>query len=121
MARVIIPKTAEKMLAIAKLVFAKHTADGATSPLNALQDFNWTNNGPKVAEADALHAEAKELSKKLEKLYQDRDALLAPVEQAVRSSAKLLSGIYKSNPKNLGEWGFEVNDTISKKTDKPTP
>jgi hypothetical protein len=115
MARVVIPKTAEKMLALSKLVYGKHQADGANSPLNALQDFNWTDNGPKVAQAETLHLEAKELSKKLEKLYQDRDALLAPIEQAVRSSAKLLTGVYKSNPKTLGDWGFEVNDTPKKK------
>ncbi|MBP9152596.1 MAG: hypothetical protein KBF73_09960 [Flavobacteriales bacterium] len=119
MARIVIPKTAEKMLALSKLVYAKHTADGATSPLNALQDYNWGENGLKVAQAEALHAKAKELAKKLEKLYQDRDALLAPVEQTVRSSAKLLSSIYKSSPKNLGEWGFEVNDTPQAKKAKP--
>jgi len=121
MARVVIPKTADKMIALAKLVYGKHTADGAASPLNTLQDYNWTDNGSKVAEADDLNAQAKELEKKVEKLYQDRDALLASVEQTVRSSAKLLSGIYKSSPKNLGEWGFEVNDTPQKKGDAPQP
>lgn len=121
MARVVISKSPEKLLALAKLVYQKHTNDGATSPLNALQDHNWTDNGPKVAEAEDLQAQAKELEKKVEKLYQDRDALLAQVEKTVRASATLLNGIYKSSPKNLGEWGFEVNDTPTKKTDSPTP
>ena len=115
MARVVISKSPEKLLALAKLVYQKHTNDGATSPLNALQDHNWTDNGPKVAEAEDLQAQAKELEKKVEKLYQDRDALLAQVEKTVRASATLLNGIYKSSPKNLGEWGFEVNDTPTKK------
>jgi hypothetical protein len=38
MARVVIPKTAEKMLALAEKVYGKHTADGASSPLNLLKD-----------------------------------------------------------------------------------
>ncbi len=57
------------------------------------------------------------MERELEKVYQNRDALLAPVEQTVRASAKLLSSIYKKSPKNLGDWGFEVNDTATKKTD----
>jgi len=119
MARVVISKSPEKLLALAKKVYQKHTNDGATSPLNALQDHNWNDNGPKVAEADDLNAQAKELEKKVEKLYQDRDALLAQVEKTVRASATLLNGIYKSSPKNLGDWGFEVNDTPQKKGDAP--
>lgn len=121
MARVVIPKTPDKMLALSKLVYTKHQADGATSVLNALQDFTWTVNGPKVAQAEALNLQAKELEKQVEKLYQDRDALLKPIEQTVRSSSKLLSGVYKSSPKTLGDWGFEVNDTPQKKGEVPKP
>jgi len=121
MARVVIPKTPDKLLALSKLVYSKHQADGASSVLNALQDFNWTDNGPKVAQADALNLQAKELEKQVEKLYQDRDALLKPVEQTLRSSAKLLTGVYKNSPKTLGDWGFEVNDTPQKKKEEPKP
>jgi len=122
MARIVISKSPEKLLALAKTILKKHEDDGASSPLNTLLDANWTENGPKVAEADDLNAQAKELEKKVEKLYQDRDALLASVELTVRASANLLNGIYKNSPKNLGEWGFEVNDTpAKKKTDTPKP
>ena len=122
MARIVISKSPEKLLALAKKVLKKHEDDGASSPLSALKDANWTDNGPKVAEADDLNAQAKELEKKVEKLYQDRDALLTSVELTVRASANLLNGIYKNSPKNLGEWGFEVNDTpAKKKTDTPKP
>ena len=79
MARVIIPTNPEKALSLAEKVLKKHTDDGATSPLNVLKDFNWTDNGPKVVAAAALNAQAKKLEKEVEKLYQDRDALLKPV------------------------------------------
>lgn len=115
MARVVIPSNAEKALALAKDVLKKHTDDGADSPLNVLQDHNWTDNGPKVAEAVAINAQAKDLEKQVEKLYQDRDALLKPIKDTLRSSSRTLMGIYKSSPKKLGDWGFEVNDTPRKK------
>ena len=117
MARVVISKSPDKLLALAKRVLDKHTADGASSPLNSLRDFSWAEHATKVAAAEALHIQAKELERQVEQLYQNRDALLAPVEQTVRSSARLLNGIYKKSPKTLGEWGFEVNDTPTKKSD----
>lgn len=117
MARVKIPTNPEKLLSLADTVLAKHTADGPSSPLNVLQDHNWTDNGPKVADAKALNAQAKELEKQVEKLYEQRNALLKSIEATVRSSSRTLMGIYKSSPKQLGEWGFEVNDTAVKKAD----
>lgn len=118
MARVVIPSNAEKALALAGKVLKKHTDDGASSPLNVLKDHNWTDNGPKVAEAESLNTKAKELEKQVEKLYQDRDALLKPIKDTLRSSSRTLMGIYKSSPKTLGDWGFEVNDTPQKKEPK---
>ncbi len=117
MARVIIPKTTEKLMALADKVYAKHTADGASSPLNVLKDTDWNTNGSKLIAAKALHDQAKDMEKQLEKIYQNRDALLRPVDQTVRASAKLLNGIYRNSPRNLGDWGFEVNDTPAKKKD----
>ena len=119
MARVIIPTNPEKVLSLAEKVLEKHTSDGAASPLNVLKDFNWTDNGPKVTEAGLLNTEAKKLEKQVEKLYQDRDALLKPVTDTLRASSKMLMGIYKSSPKTLGDWGFEVNDTPQAKKPKP--
>jgi len=119
MARVVIPTNPEKTLSLAEKVLAKHTLDGATSPLNVLKDFNWTDNGPKVMQAQLLNTQAKDLEKQVEKLYQDRDALLKPVTDTLRASSKMLMGIYKSSPKTLGDWGFEVNDTPQAKKPKP--
>jgi len=43
------------LIKLAKGVYAKHQADAAESPLNGLEDDNWTDNGPKVAQAEELH------------------------------------------------------------------
>ena len=122
MARVVIPENPEKALRLAEKVMAKHTADGAASPLNTLNDHTWAANGPKVAQALALEAQAKQLEKDVENLYKQRNALIAPVKETLRSSRDLLLAAYKTNPKKLGEWGFEVNDTPQpKKKEDPKP
>ena len=121
MARVVIPQNPEKAIALAKKVYDKHLADGTDSPLNVLKDHNWTDNGPKIAEAEDLNKQAKDLEKQVEKLYQDRDALLKTITATLRSSSQTLMGIYKSSPKKLGDWGYEVNDTPQKKKEEQKP
>ena len=49
-----IPRNPEDLLELAGLVYAKHTTDGAASPLNSLADYNWTDNGAKIAQAQTL-------------------------------------------------------------------
>ena len=64
MARIVIPRSPEQILALAKKVYAKHIADGASSQLNPLVDYNWVDNGPKVAQADDLNAQARSWRRK---------------------------------------------------------
>ncbi len=118
-ARVVIPRNPDEFLTLAKLVFAKHTADGATSKLNGLSDYNWTDNGAKIDEAITLQARAKQMEKDLEELYRLRDIQIAPVDKTVKASRDLLLGAFASNPKKLGEWGFTVNDTAKAKPKNP--
>jgi hypothetical protein len=120
--RVVIPSNPEKKLDLAELVLAKHTTDGASSPLNALVDNNWTTNGPKVAAARALQDDITQREKDLENLYKQRNLLLAPVTESLKGSRDALVGIHRSNPKKLGDWGFVVNDSPkAKKKDEPKP
>jgi|GEM_PF-1060811 len=93
MARIVISKSPEKLLALAKKILKKHEDDGAASPLKTLLDANWTDNGPKVAEADDLNAQAKELEKKVEKVFQDMVAfpMKRSVLQGVLSLCALVS------------------------------
>jgi len=44
--RVNIPTNPAQKLDLAARVYAKHTADGANSPLNAMQYHKWDANGP---------------------------------------------------------------------------
>ena len=116
--RVVFPQNTEELLDLSKKVFAKHTADGASSPLNGLQDHDWADVGPKIEATLRKHLEAEDLRRRSEEAYKERDLILPAIKETLRASALLLKGANAKNPKRLGEWGFEVNDTppTSKKT-----
>lgn len=110
--RVKIPKNPEELLALASKVYAKHTNMLVTSPLNALQSHTWEVNGPQLLMASAFHQQAEEASRMAEEFYRKRDLILEEIDQSVKSSRDLLLSIYSANPKELGQWGFEVDDSV---------
>ncbi len=116
--RVKIPRNPQRRIALAASIYKKHLADGVKSPLQTLSDYNWTDNGPKITEAEDLELQAKQLEKDVEELYRQRDLLLEPITLTIRSSRDNLLGIYQANYKKLGDWGFVVDDTPRAK--KPT-
>lgn len=109
--RVVIPKNAEEKLDLAGKIFKKHTAMTTTSPLNALQTHTWAVNGPQVATALTLHQQAEDLKRQAEQAYRKRDLLMEEITESILASRDLLLGVYRDNPKALGDWGFEVDDS----------
>ena len=53
--RIIIPTKPAELLTLAQKIYDKHLADGASSPLNAMSDFSWSVEGPKVAPCGKLY------------------------------------------------------------------
>ena len=106
--RVIIPKNVREMLVLAGLINAKNTALGADSPLKIL---TWDVIGPTVPTALTLHNEAEALMRQAEEKFEQRDLLLAPIDDLVKQSRDTLKGVYRKEPRKLGEFGFTVNDT----------
>ncbi len=117
--RVTISANARESLALAKSVYTKHLADADKSVLLALDGLDWAVTGPKIDPCLAKHEEAETLSRKAEEAYRQRDASLAEIIEIVRASKNLLKGKYSKNPKALGDWGYQVDDTPPVK--KPTP
>ncbi len=109
--RVSVPKNVPDALSLAKKVFQKHTADGATSPLNELEDYKWSSIGPNIALAQAKHDQAEKLKEQMEQAYRDRDAFMPDIVGATNSSKGLLKAKFAKTPKRLGDWGYEVDDT----------
>lgn len=109
--RVEIPKNAEEKLDLAAKVYKKHTAMATTSPLNSLQTHTWAVNGPQVATTLTLHLQAEDLKRQAEEAYRKRDLIMNEITESLLASRDLLLGVYRDNPKILGEWGFVVHDT----------
>jgi len=118
--RITISTNTVEMLNQATKVYAKHLADGAASPLNALNDNDWAKTGPTVAIALAKHNEAEEFKGKMEAAYRERDLLTPSIAEILQSSRNLLKSINSKNPKRIAEWGFQIDDTAkAPKTTKP--
>ena len=109
--RVYLPTNPKGKLDLAAKVYAKHTQLGATSPLNTMQNHTWTSNGPEVANALTLHDQAESLKRQADEAYKKRDLLLAEIDESLKSSRDLLLSITRDNPKELGQWGFDVFDS----------
>ncbi len=103
--KVTISPNVEELLALAEIIYQKHQALGKASPLAVL---DWQAQGPRIAQALAAHKRAEELKRLMEQAYEQRDALLEPVDAIVRQSRDVLKGIYRNEPRKIGEFGFNV-------------
>lgn len=112
--RIVIPTAAKPLLDLAKEVFKKHQELSDQSPLRTLQSHTWEANGTKVATALDYHNEAEEHKRKAEELFKKRDLLITEIDHSVKASRDILTGVYRENLKQLGEWGFEVNSSVRK-------
>jgi hypothetical protein len=112
--RVAIPENVEQLLALAKLIYQKHVADGATSILNRMQEVSWTTLGPTIQPCLDKHQEAEALDSDREQAYGERDVLLEPIGNAVRATRDLLQGAFPRTLLRLGDWGFDVSQVTRK-------
>lgn len=109
--RIVIPTNPSDLLILAQKIYDKHVADGATSPLNAMSDYNWATEGPKVVPCKKNNDDAEAAAKKAEQFYRQRDVDLPQIKSIVQNSAAVLKSIYAKNPKVLGDYGLVVDDT----------
>ncbi len=109
--RIVIPTNVGDMLQLGERIYEKHQSDGTKSPLNSMQDYNWDTVGPNIIPAIEKHKEAETLQKQSEKAYAERDALVTDIKGMVTSSRDVLKGTFSKSPKNLGDWGYTVEDS----------
>ena len=109
--RVEIPKNPALLLALSERIFAKHNEMALTSPLNSMQNHKWEANGPLIVTAITLHQTAEDLQRQTDLAYRKRDMILAELSESVKSTRDLLLGVFRDNPKELNQWGFDVSDT----------
>lgn len=109
--RITIPTNPTDRLALAEKIFEKHLSDGDASPLKAINSHAWENSGPRIATALDYHKQAEALRGQSDLTYRKRDLEVAEVDESIKASRDLLLGIYRDNPKELSQWGFNVSDT----------
>lgn len=114
--KITISQNVEELLALAEIIYQKHKAQGKTSPLAVL---DWQTQGPRIAEALTAHKRAEELKRLMEQAYEQRDAMLEPIDAIVRQSRDVLKGIYRSEPRKIGEFGFNVVAPTRNKKSEP--
>lgn len=71
---------------------------------------------PQLTECLQHHLRAEELKRQMELAYRERDRLVKPINETVKASRDLLLGVYRANPKRLGDWGFKVSDRPAVRT-----
>jgi len=118
--RVVLTKKPKDMLEAAKSVYEKHIALGTLSPLNILQDVDWSVIGLKIAPTLDEHALAEYHKAKSEKHYADRDKDMPEITNALKKSITLLKASFGDNPKKLVDWGITVDDSPRLKPNKKT-
>lgn len=109
--RVDIPKNPVQKIDLAARIYARHAAEGTASVLKAMQSHNWDVNGPEVANALSLHQQAEDFQRQAELAYRKRDLIMDEIDESIKGSRDILLGIYRDNPKELSQWGFDVSDT----------
>jgi hypothetical protein len=114
--RINIPTGASDLIGLAAAIQEKHTELGKDSPLALL---DWKTVATQIKEAGDAQDKIDKLSKQLEKLTEQRNNLVGPLGDFVRSARDVLSGVYRAEMRTLGDFGFEVDDTP--KTKKPKP
>ena len=123
--QVVISRSPEKLMKLAKAILEKHTDDGAGSILSG---FDMAAFETLTEEADTRNGQAAKANRDKEKATQARNLALGTAKGQNRKTVStatyiicsirdILLGIYRGREQSLGDWGFTVNFT----TPPPTP
>jgi len=112
MSRIMYPEEFLMQRILFKNIKAKHTADGAGSPIKTYltqHGISLTNDETDGNAADTKEAARALLSKQAENFRQLRDLKFAPVFKRLKGEVQFLKGFYKPNVSELGNWGITID------------
>jgi len=114
--RIAYPTGFEQRVAIFRQMKKKYDiyAPPGSSPLDAfltLHEQSLAANSTATDQAEVLHSEAKQLARHAEDDTQDRNNAWNPVMGHLRAIGGFLMALYTNNPKQLGAWGYTVDDS----------
>jgi hypothetical protein len=116
--RIVLSKNPKENLDVARAIFSKHISVGAASPLLQLQGVEIGLISSTIEPAIALHETAENLKRQMEDAYRQRDVYLTEIKKLTNKSIKILKAVYSDNPKKLGEWGINVDDSVQNRKKK---
>ena len=112
---IVYPPEFEELVKLFRAMKAKHDSFGqGLSPLTAFlaqNEINITSDDSDVDDAEEKHDDAKQGEKDAEDFREDRDNFFDPVMANVLLMGQFLKGLYVKNPKELGHWGYVVDDS----------
>jgi hypothetical protein len=119
--RIVVPGNPEELIKLSKKVLDQHQALGKDSPLRLLEEPNWDSHATAVSMATDLQIEIDAKERDLKKLYGQRQTQLDILTPTVRKSRDTLTGIYASNLRRLGDFGFNVLESAAPAAKTTTP
>ena len=102
------PEDPSDTIRLLRSVKKKHTELAAASPLAGLE---WDKITPALERAEEQDALSDQQYRDAEKATKERNLQMNTVKAALRSARDVLLGVYRSNPKKAGDFGFTVNDS----------
>ena len=116
--RVVYPTDFLLLTQLFKDVHAKHQSFPAGSSPLALflvqNDIDIDADLVKTTKAETKHDKKEQAKRDAEKYSELRDKFFNPVMAHVRMIAQYLKSLYVDNPKELGDWGYTVDDSPRK-------
>lgn len=117
MAKIIVPRNAEKLLHLAEDIIKKHKADGANSKISSIDMAKFqtrvTNARKIYTEALKLRRDSEKLTEKFQKALgvhtSQKTTNAGHIIYQVKQIRDVLKGIFRSALRKLGDWGFTVN------------
>ena len=108
------------VLDLAGAVLKKHVADGVNSPIRGQLKTDLDAVAADITAGLADNAEAKDLEKRLEALYERRNNRVARIQPLLPRVSKGLQSEYgPANLRQMGQHGFTVNDGAAPKPPQP--
>jgi len=101
--RIPMPEDPSDTIRLLRSVKKKHTELAASSPLAGLE---WDKINPALERAEEQDALSDQQYRDAEKATKERNLQMNTVKAALRSARDVLLGVYRSNPKKAGDFGF---------------
>lgn len=116
--RIVYPPSFEERLIVFNNFVAKHQSypkgDSPLDPYIIQQNINVANDATAAADANTYNTQSKQSAADSENSTEQRDLAWSPVLAHVKLIGDYLKKLFSNNPKNLGLWGFTVDDSPQK-------